>query len=100
MGGNALLATSHKTEPKKPLVQGNFGILEDRANRNREGFAAGIAHNDAGACGFAFKALNALRFAALGADWTVGPVKRLKMLAGLVLVAVDGVGEVKHSGVL
>ena len=99
VGAETLLAARHEAEGEKPLVQGDFRSFEDRADRDREGLAAGIAHNHAGACALALQAGDALCLAALGAHWAVGPVQGFKMLAGLVGIAVDRIGEVEHDAI-
>ena len=93
---DALLAARHESKSEKPLVQRNFRIFEDRADCDSEGLAAGIAHDNTGARALAGQAGYALGFAALRADRAIRPVQCLKVFAGRVCIAVDGVGKIKH----
>ena len=93
---DALLAARHEAKSEKPLVQRNFRIFEDRADCDSEGLAAGIAHDNTGARALAGQAGYALGFAALRADRAIRPVQCLKVFAGRVCIAVDGVGKIKH----
>lgn len=95
MGADALLAGRHKPEAEKPFVERDFRAFEYRANRDREGFAAGIAHDDAGAGAVALKAGNALGFATMRAHGTVRPMKAFKVLTGFVGVGINRISEVE-----
>lgn len=94
--GHALLRGREKVSRQEPLGQGDLRPLEDGADRDREGLPAIAALQEARAGGLAREAVGVLR-AAVRADGTIGPADLLKVLAGLVLVVVDRVGQVAHG---
>ncbi len=96
VGTHALLAAAKQVSGEQPLMKGNLGALEQRADRDGELLAAIVALNDALAqlpigmrLGLAAtlgrEPLGRLAFT-MGADRAIRPVERFKVLAGCVFV--------------
>lgn len=92
MSAETLLGAVENTEREEPLVQGDFAILKDRADSHSEGLGALIALVNAGARGLSSKLRDAVQGATTRADRAMRPVQCLKVLTGLVRIAVNGVG--------
>ena len=97
-GADAFLAAVHQGEGHQPLVERDFAVFKDGADRNRELLTARIAHVEAGASRLAADLRVVLRVATVRANRTFRPVKALQMLAGFVGIAVNGIGDVHHYG--
>lgn len=97
VSADALFAASHQAEAEQPLVKADLGALKDGADSDREGLAALVALEDAGARRFALELGDILDAAAMRANGAFGPEHRFEMHAGLVGVVVDRIGKVEHS---
>jgi hypothetical protein len=89
MGREALLAGGVEIDGMNPDVQLDLAALEHGANGHREGLAARTALVDAGTGRLAGELGSFVDDAAMRADWAIGPVERLKVLASRVFVAVN-----------
>jgi hypothetical protein len=94
MRAHALLGRRHKTEREQPLIERNLAVLEDRTDRNREGFGAVVALMDAGTGRLTCQLGDLVHAATMRADRTIGPMQRLKVFAGCVGVGEDRVAKV------
>lgn len=94
MGAETLFAGIEQAERQQPLVQGDFTVLEDRADRHSEGFGALVALVNAGAGGLACQLRDAVQGATARADRAMRPVQGFKVFAGLVGIAIDRIGDI------
>lgn len=74
---NALLVPGHEPKAAKPLVQGDFAILKDRADRCRERLAAGVAHHDTGTGALALQPLRHSVSPHLGQTGSLGHMRAI-----------------------
>lgn len=79
-------------------MQADLGTLKDGADRDRERQTAFVAFVDAGARGLARQLRDALGVgvATMRAERAMRPMDSLQMLAGLVSVVVNFVGQVEN----
>jgi hypothetical protein len=95
---HALLGGAKKEHGLKPHVQGDLGSLKDRSHGHGELLPAILALPEAGARRLALKLVVAPYDAAVRAYGAVGPLKALKVLAGLIGVLKVGLVEAAVSG--
>jgi hypothetical protein len=95
MRTHAFLGRGHQMERQNPLVQRDVRALKQRADRHRELLAAVAAVERPSSIALAFKALHVGR-AAVRAPRTIGPAQLFQMLAGVVFVVKDRIGQVGH----
>src|SRR5260221_4340067 len=96
-GAHALLAGHHEVGCGKPLVQRNLAALIQRANRDRERLAAGIALIEAVAMTLALHECGVIHSAAMRADRAIRPELPFKPLASLGFVIKDRLRQVTHG---
>jgi len=96
-GGNAFLRSHHQMRSGKPLVQRYLAALVQRADRDGEGLAAGVALVKARTVGFALHLGRFGHNATMRADWAFRPKPRFKPHTGLVVIVENGVRKVAHG---
>ncbi len=98
-GRDAFLAGAHQVGREKPLVQRDFGTLEHGSNGRGELLAAflRVALIHARTVRLAVQRRGVANETAMRTDRAMRPTRALKMLAGLVGVGEDWIGQV-HSG--
>ena len=94
VGRDAFLAGGHQEEAQRPLGQGDMAAFHDAAGPDRERPVTGVAVDQAGPVGFAVQTVNPLSFAAVGAEWAVGPRQGLEIGQRLGFVMEDRIIEV------
>src|SRR5271166_1328029 len=101
MRRHAFLGRGHEMERKNPLVERDFAVLHHGSDRDAKGRVALVAPVDAGASGLAGKLRGpaGVGVSAMTTDRAVWPVEPFQMLAGLVGVCEDRVGEIAHRSV-
>ena len=97
VSADTFLAGAQQVHGVDPLVQRNLGTLQDGADGDRELLTAGVALDDTIAVRNAVKPGDTLDFATVRANRPVGPVDRLQMLTGSVVIEKGGVVHVAHG---
>lgn len=97
VAAHALLGRAEKEHGLQPDIEFDLGTLKHRPYGHCELLSAILALPEAGACGLTSEAVMASYDPAMGADRARGPLKALKVFAGLIRVLEMRLIEGRHG---
>ena len=96
MSADAFLCSRHQERGQQPLVERDFRLLENRADRHRVGLLARLALVEARARAFAFQFRRLMLGATVRAYRAFRPTLGFQVFAGLLGIAENRIGQIDH----